>query len=48
MLFFLGVMLLIMGLQEKRKPLNYSLILVSGFNIFVSIYTFLLNYHGSI
>ncbi|XRG79030.1 DUF3953 domain-containing protein [Rossellomorea sp. GAMAL-10_SWC] len=43
MLFFLGVMLLIMGLQEKRKPLNYSLILVSGFNIFVSIYTFLLN-----
>ncbi|WP_088068131.1 DUF3953 domain-containing protein [Gottfriedia luciferensis] len=43
MIFFLGVMLLVMGLQEKRKPLNYSLILVSGFNIFVSFYTFLYN-----
>ncbi|PGL70895.1 DUF3953 domain-containing protein [Bacillus sp. AFS055030] len=43
MIFSLGVMLLVMGLQEKRKPLTYSLILVSGFNLFVSIYTFFMN-----
>ncbi|ODG90939.1 hypothetical protein BED47_07835 [Gottfriedia luciferensis] len=42
-LFFLGVTLLIMGMQEKRKPLNYAFFLVSGLNIFVSIKSFLYN-----
>ena len=41
MLFCIGVMLFIMGLQEKRKPLNYLFFLVSGFNIFVTIKIFL-------
>ncbi|CRK83331.1 hypothetical protein [Neobacillus massiliamazoniensis] len=43
MFFCLGVMLLIMGLQEKRKPLNYLFFLVSGLNIFVIIKTFFFN-----
>lgn len=43
MIFFLGVMFLVTGfseLQEKRKASAYIIFLVSGFNIFVSIYTF--------
>ncbi|MGM1048873.1 Protein of unknown function [Paenibacillus uliginis N3/975] len=42
MVFFLGVMFLVMGLselQEKRKAFAYIIFLVSGFNIFISIYT---------
>lgn len=44
MIFFLGMMFLVMGfsdLQEKRKISAYFVFLVSGFNIFVAIYIFL-------
>ncbi|WP_088043298.1 hypothetical protein [Bacillus sp. EAC] len=42
-LFLLGVMFLIMGLQEKQKSLYYPQFIISGFIIFISIYTFLFN-----
>lgn len=43
MLFFLGVMNMIMGLQEKRMSRSIPLFLVSGFGIFVSIFIFLMH-----
>lgn len=43
MLFFLGGMFLIVGLQERKKSKSIVFFLVAGFNIFVSIYTSLFN-----
>ena len=46
MIFFLGAMTLVVGLselQEKRKSSAYAFFLVSGFAIFVSIFTFFTN-----
>lgn len=43
MLFFLGGMFLVVYFQERRKSNAIMYLLVGGFNLFVSIYTSLLN-----
>jgi hypothetical protein len=44
MFFFLAIMMLVMGmseLQENRKSSAITLFLVFGFNLYVSVYSFI-------